>query len=90
MEKFKITVTPREGGKAIRDEQEDRILRFEHTIELNDASVLERELERLARSYKIISPNLRFDLEVLYFDTISGVWSVLMTLDTERNKLIKL
>jgi hypothetical protein len=90
MEKFRITVTPRQDGSAVRDEQDNRILRFDHVIELNDMRVLERELERLARSYKIISPNLRFDLEVLYFDTISGVWSVLMTLDTERNKLIKL
>jgi hypothetical protein len=90
MEKFRITVTPRQGSSAVRDEQENRILRFEHTIVLNDSSVLERELERLARSYKIISPNLRFDLEVSYFDTISGVWSVLMALDTEKNKLIKL
>jgi hypothetical protein len=90
MEKFRITVTPRQGGSAVRDEQENRIIRFDHVIELSDSSVLERELERLARSYKIISPNLRFDLEVSYFDTISGVWSVLMTLDTEKNKLIKL
>jgi hypothetical protein len=90
MEKFRITVTPRQGGSAVRDEQENRIIRFEHVVELSDSSVLERELERLARSYKTISPNLRFDLEVFYFDTISGVWSVLMTLDTERNKLIKL
>jgi hypothetical protein len=90
MEQFRITVTPRQGGSAVRDEQENRILRFDHVIELNDMRVLKRELERLARSYRIVSPNLRFDLEVMYFDTISGVWSVLMTLDTERNKLIKL
>jgi hypothetical protein len=90
MEEFIITVTPRQDGSAVRDEQENRILRFDHVIELSDSSVLERELERLARSYKIISPNLRFDLEVMYFDTISGVWLGLMTLDTEKNKLIKL